>query len=111
MMDSFKVYLPSNTSSDVFPNNTASDYTTRFDTPLELKGQWEVGLESVFYSSQIDYTKEQAQIHCHAEIYEEINEDASYPLNLLPHLTEHGKVLKTCHLLPLRQILIKLKMF
>ena len=62
-MESFKVYLPSNACPDLFPNNTATDYRTRFDKEIALNGQWEVGMESIIYSSHIKDDKEKAQIY------------------------------------------------
>ena len=62
-MDSFKVYLPSNACPEFFPNNTSTDYYTRFDKPINLHGQWEVGMESITYSSHINDEKEKALMH------------------------------------------------
>ena len=59
-MDSFKVYLPSNASPDHFPKNTASDYRTKLNRPIELNGDWEVGIESLFYSSRVFRQEEKA---------------------------------------------------
>lgn len=64
MMESFKVYLPSNASHLIYPDNKPGDYKTRLDTPMELDGNWEVAAESVFYSPNIDRTDEKAQVHC-----------------------------------------------
>ena len=49
-MESFKVYLPSNVSTEHFPNNTTSNYRTHFTHPIKLEGQWEVGAEAMFYA-------------------------------------------------------------
>ena len=59
-MDSFKIYLPSNASVDYFPNNTASKYQTHLTDPIQLEGNWEAGLESIFYSSKIGDEEETA---------------------------------------------------
>ena len=62
-MSSFKLYLPSNACPDVYPNNTPADFRTVLDKPIELEGNWEVGLESICYSSQIhDDESEKATI-------------------------------------------------
>ena len=62
-MDTLKVYLPSNACPTLFPDNTASDYRTRFDKAIELDGKWEVGVGSIAYSSHINDKKERAQIN------------------------------------------------
>jgi len=44
MMTRFYVTLPSNSSMDYYPENTVARYTTRLASPIELEGDWEVGL-------------------------------------------------------------------
>ena len=61
-MSSFKVYLPSNACPDIYPNNTPTDYHINFDNPIELEGQWEVGVESICYASKIYDSAETASI-------------------------------------------------
>ena len=34
---------------DTYPNNTVTDYATKLPHPLELDGQWEVGLVEMTY--------------------------------------------------------------
>ena len=46
---SFYVTLPSNTSTDTFPNNTPSEYTTKLSQRIELSGEWEVALHTISY--------------------------------------------------------------
>ena len=43
-MSRFYVTLPSNSSMDYYPENTVARYTTRLSSPIELEGDWEVGL-------------------------------------------------------------------
>ena len=45
----FYITLPSNTSTDTFPNNTPSEYTTKLSQHIELIGEWEVALHTVSY--------------------------------------------------------------
>ena len=52
-MDFYHV-LPSNTSRNYFPNNTASCYSTPLDDPYDLPGEWEVGLLSATYTTCIN---------------------------------------------------------
>ena len=67
-MEYFKVYLPSNASQDLYPNNTPSNYRTRFDRPINLDGEWEVGVESIFYASNAGDTSREAQLYCNVEV-------------------------------------------
>jgi len=46
-MDNFYVTLPSNSSVDVFPDNKKSNFTTHFNTPINLNGEYEVALTSI----------------------------------------------------------------
>jgi len=78
-MNSFKVYLPSNASAHLFPNNSPSNYLTHFENPFDLNGEWEVGVESVCYSSHIDDAKEQAQIQCRVKTDDLITVNSQYP--------------------------------
>ena len=94
-METFKVYLPSNASVHVFPNNTLSHYVTHFNKPLQLKGRWEVGVESACYSSRIDNEKEQAQIHCHVKTHDfVIANSLLHPYEYAATSDENGKDLK-----------------
>ncbi len=45
----FYVTLPSNTSTDTFPNNTPSEYTAKLSQRIELSGKWEVALHTISY--------------------------------------------------------------
>ena len=62
VMDSFKIYLPSNASSDRFPDNSSSNFHTELSRPIDLHGKWEVGLESIFYSSKLGSKKEKGSL-------------------------------------------------
>ena len=46
-MDSFYVTLPSNASFNIYPDNKKSNYTTQFNTPLVLDGNYEVALAHI----------------------------------------------------------------
>lgn len=59
-MDNFRIYLPSNASTDLFPTNSPSNYTTALNHPLILNGDWEVGVESICYNSKIESNEESA---------------------------------------------------
>ena len=46
----FYIVLPSNVTSDEFPNNTTSDYSTALPVPLKLRqGKWEVALVELHF--------------------------------------------------------------
>ncbi|CAH1240716.1 Hypp6072 [Branchiostoma lanceolatum] len=49
MANSFYVTLPSDSSMDVFPDNTVTNYRTKLAHPVELDGEWEVGLVEIQY--------------------------------------------------------------
>ena len=46
---SFYVTLPSNSSSNVFPKNTLTDYSTKLKSPIQLEGAYEVALVEMMY--------------------------------------------------------------
>ena len=46
----FYLTLPSNSSSEFFPENTLTHYLTKLPRPIDLSGgQWEVGLSEIQY--------------------------------------------------------------
>jgi hypothetical protein len=45
----FYLTLPSNSSLDVFPDNKTTEYHVKLPQHIELDGNWEVGLYSIFY--------------------------------------------------------------
>ena len=45
----FYITLPSNSSMKYFPNNTLTHFTTQLPQPIQLKGEWEVGLVEIQY--------------------------------------------------------------
>ena len=64
------MYLPSNACQHVYPDNTPSDYKTRLDHNIHLEGAWEVGVESIFYSSHIELKDEKAEVYCNVKAVE-----------------------------------------
>ena len=65
-MSRFVLTLPSNSSMDHFPNNTAARYTTKLVETLELEGAWEVGLLEIASPSSIENVSED---QCYYTIY------------------------------------------
>ena len=48
-MMSFYVTLPSDSSLKYFPDNKISNFITQLPTPINLSGEWEVGLSEIIY--------------------------------------------------------------
>ena len=48
-MNEFYLTLPSNSSMDVYPTNTKTDFKTKLPNRIELDGKWEVGLVEIQY--------------------------------------------------------------
>jgi len=46
--------LPSNSSMNYSPNNTASQFTTKLNEVVELDGNWEVGLLEVSFPDKVE---------------------------------------------------------
>ena len=65
-MSRFVLTLPSNSSMDHFPHNTAARYTTKLVETLELEGAWEVGLLEIASLSSIENVSED---QCYYTIY------------------------------------------
>ena len=45
----FYLWFPSNSSSEVFPRNTLSEYRVRLPNSIQLTGEWEVALTEIQY--------------------------------------------------------------
>ncbi|KAJ8042584.1 hypothetical protein HOLleu_09369 [Holothuria leucospilota] len=52
MASSFYVTLPSNSSPEVYPDNTLTHFRVKLPQPITLEGQWEVGLAEIVYPHQ-----------------------------------------------------------
>ena len=72
-MNSHRVFLPSNASMDIFPNNKPSEFTVQMNPPLHLEGEWEVGVENVCYHSAIANLNEMEQITLMPRTYESLS--------------------------------------
>ena len=81
-MDSFKVYLPSNVSDHLYPDNSPCNYRTRFAQPIDLDGHWEVGLESILYSTNVNDENEKAQIDFEVKTNGKRTVNSSYPYEM-----------------------------
>ena len=89
-MDEFRVYLPSNSSTNLFPLNTSSNYTVSFNQPIILNVELEVGVESIFYKSQIKSTAENGSIDLSAYAFvDDVSILQVYPFKYKP--TKDGK--------------------
>ena len=87
--DSFLIYLPSNASMDKFPNNKPSDYRVDLNRPLHLQGDWEVGVSSICYDSNIQNVNDVEETTLTAHIYDKMmmSDAFKFPYNL----TSDGK--------------------
>jgi len=65
-MNRFYVTLPSNSSSEYYPDNTVARYTTKLANKVELEGDWEVGLVEISFPSAVDNV---VQDRCYYDIY------------------------------------------
>ena len=53
MMQEFEVYLVSNGSMHIFPDNTLSAFTNLLAEPLSLEGEWRVALSQIITSASV----------------------------------------------------------
>ena len=88
-MDSFHIYLPSNACQHIYPGNTPTDYQTRIDQTIDLGGEWEVGVESIVYDSQIDDKNVKENILCNIETQKVSPANDHFPFKFV--LDENGK--------------------
>lgn len=85
---SFYVTLPSNTSKEMYPNNTLTCYTTKLKNPIKLEGSYEVALVEMMYPVNWKYRddasiivsdnlgnilKYNIQFHCYDTVNDIIN--------------------------------------
>lgn len=52
---SFYITLPSNSSMNVFKNNTVSNFTTALSSTINLDGSWVVALSKIIFHNSIEY--------------------------------------------------------
>ena len=76
--DSFDFILPSNASADLYPDNSAALYTTTPASPLQLDGQWEVGVKSIFYNSNLGHLTEKGRAELEHTVYRTRNVNDVY---------------------------------
>ena len=50
-MSQFYITLPSDVSSDVYPDNTVANYTTKLSQRIHLDGEYEVALPDIIYTN------------------------------------------------------------
>ena len=63
-MSSFYLTLPSNSSMDMFPENTLTRYVTKLPGRMDLIGDWEVGLSEIqFPVSWYNISKHEAKMY------------------------------------------------
>lgn len=86
-MESVTVYLVSNVSPDLFPNNNPSKFSTNLANEIDFsEGDWEVGVRHIMYPTQIATTSPDDKINLFK--YDD------YYRNLLPHPPRDKRDLK-----------------
>ena len=88
-MNNFIVNLRSNDSIDKFPDNVVSDFCVKMSNPIELKGQWQVGLSEIHYTNSIK--KMELELFYSLEI-EYRNVDHSPISNIINDTTEFNTI-------------------
>jgi len=88
-MNKFIVNLRSNDSLDKFPDNVLSDFCVKMSNPIELKGQWQVGLSEIQYTNSIK--KMDLELFYSLEI-EYRNKDNSPISNIIKKTHEYNKI-------------------
>jgi len=62
-MSSFYMTLPSNSSMDVFPDNTLAEYATKLPQNFDMQGEWEVGMSEIqFPTSWYNVSRQDARL-------------------------------------------------
>ncbi len=56
--------LVSNASMELYPLNTLSSFTNKLSIPIELEGEWEIGLIELFHSNKIHHKKKSVSYVC-----------------------------------------------
>jgi hypothetical protein len=60
----FVVDLVSNACMETYPNNTLSKFTNRLPCPLNLNGEWTVGIQEIFYPTSYSITSKTLNSAC-----------------------------------------------
>ncbi|CAB4011694.1 Hypothetical predicted protein [Paramuricea clavata] len=77
----FYLTLPSNASLDVFPDNKTGSYLVKLPHPIDLNGNWEVGLYSISYpNTWYTLRAEDNHIYCSTDghIFSPVMVDCGY---------------------------------
>jgi len=81
-MEQFYVTLPSNASMNIYPENKKSNYTTQFNTPIVLDGNYEVALANITCIPNIKNDLGSIIIKNLNDIYPFLGKDFELPLEL-----------------------------
>ena len=64
MDDNFGIHLVSNVSTDIYPNNKPSEFSTLLADTIELNnGEWEVAVKDIMYPSHVASTTEDDKLY------------------------------------------------
>ena len=65
-MSRFHLTLPSNSSTDCYPENTVARFTTKLPNNIDLEGEWEVGLSEI---SVLSHVHNLIEVLCYYDLY------------------------------------------
>ena len=68
--------LPSNSSMQCHPTNTAAKFTTELPATIDLDGEWEVGLSEIIYPRTVCNVDDN---ECNVEVWEGDGPWSSFP--------------------------------
>ena len=89
MSEQFRVFLPSNASTGIYPQNNPADFQVQLNPPIQLEGDWQVGIENVCYDSAIENRDEPGRISIKAHTYNEVSANDTFDFPYV--LTKDGK--------------------
>ena len=84
---SFYLTLPSTTSFDFFPDNTAGQFTTKLPQPINLKEDFEVGLSEIQFNSSYINVSEDA---CFVD-YKNAEENEKTRIRIIPGMFSNNE--------------------
>ncbi|MDP7165369.1 MAG: hypothetical protein QF667_00960 [Candidatus Marinimicrobia bacterium] len=72
------IYLPSNASMGLYPDNTLQNYKTEVSLTGEFLGEWEVGMASLSYPAMW-YNVSVRDTKCYVFMYDGTNRECDIP--------------------------------
>ena len=111
-MSDFYLTLPSNSSMDVYPDNTMANFKTRLPNRVELEGRWEVGLVEMQYPHSWYNLREDEEVIIQPVGMPELNSLVTIPAGFYPtiiHLTDRieTEITKTLNMTDEKPVLFR----